>query len=250
MRRVRYSHLPYKNDIPIYWKAYIAMIISVFGLYNNDTNAWIQARVNESYSKGGGADWPTYYISLQEVHTGRRSLDAVVKTWDKVRDVHQRDWLLPLLSARALDAFVMNPPVLESEVPSEYIVNRLVEQLEFSEGDVTRMSAEIAVHINNLLVGNVKWPGRMPNSSVLAELEDMREKMAEFTIHPVLQERLNAKHQEPQMFYGGGGYFTTTSEEMMEQSSGPTDHTIISAQAQGHIASSKSWGGYKPILMT
>ena len=50
---------------------------------------------------------------------------------------------------------VGDPPVLSQGAPPDGVVDRLTEELAFIEADVGRMSAEIALHLHNLLSGDV-----------------------------------------------------------------------------------------------
>eukprot|EP01061_Rhynchopus_euleeides_P015828 TRINITY_DN26927_c0_g1_i1.p1 TRINITY_DN26927_c0_g1~~TRINITY_DN26927_c0_g1_i1.p1 ORF type:complete len:331 (+),score=119.88 TRINITY_DN26927_c0_g1_i1:103-1095(+) len=174
-------------------------------------------KLYEFQSRGGGADWPTHYINLKEIVEGRRSLNDILGLWETIRDVHQRDWLLPLLMGQALMNQIGNPPIMSLPNPSNSAIDRLAEELAFVEADVARVSAEVALHLYNLKSGDVKWPGRPPNSAVLREMDECIECMATFRVHPALAKRLEEQKREQRNFYGGTGYFQTTTGALAEK---------------------------------
>ena len=50
---------------------------------------------------------------------------------------------------------VSDPPILSLPNPSNAVVDRLSENLAFIEPDVSRVSAEVALHLYNLQCGDV-----------------------------------------------------------------------------------------------
>ncbi|KAJ9460293.1 hypothetical protein DIPPA_08745 [Diplonema papillatum] len=212
VRRERWKVLSWK-DLRTK-KALLGAFLLVLMIYGDFVRDKLLQKMRDLQQKGAGADWPTHYIALKEIHEGRRSLDQILKHWDRIRDAHQRDWLLPLLAGQVLVNFGSDPPVLRSSHPQESVLERLAEELTFVEADVSTMSAEIALHLNNLLTGEVKWPGPPPNAAVKKEIADCIDCMASFKIHPVLVERIQARKNETRTFFGGTGYFESTAGDL------------------------------------
>ena len=140
---------------PATWKSAFAVFVILSAVYNDTVVERLFRKMNHFAKMGGGADWPTHYITLKEIHEGRRSIDDIIKTWDTVRDTHQRDWLLPLLTSEVLMKFALSPETLQGKNPNEAILNKLVEDLSFVEANISTMSAEIAYHLHNLISGDV-----------------------------------------------------------------------------------------------
>eukprot|EP01063_Lacrimia_lanifica_P035512 TRINITY_DN678_c0_g3_i1.p1 TRINITY_DN678_c0_g3~~TRINITY_DN678_c0_g3_i1.p1 ORF type:complete len:319 (+),score=116.92 TRINITY_DN678_c0_g3_i1:101-1057(+) len=211
-RRHRWKILPWK-DLRLR-KALVGLGVIMLMMYGDTMKEKLYQKMADLRSRGGGADWPTHYIAMKEILEGKRGMDEILQCWEKVRDVHQRDWLLPLLAAQVLMNQVSNPPVLHTPNPSESILEALTEELAFIESDVNRMSAEIALHLHNLKTGEVRWPGRAPCEPVLLEINECIEAMANFKVHPELQKRLSKSKEKERVFYGGTGYFKSSTGEL------------------------------------
>eukprot|EP01064_Diplonema_japonicum_P026064 TRINITY_DN37483_c0_g1_i1.p1 TRINITY_DN37483_c0_g1~~TRINITY_DN37483_c0_g1_i1.p1 ORF type:complete len:317 (+),score=67.20 TRINITY_DN37483_c0_g1_i1:39-953(+) len=215
-RRERWQVLIWK-DVRLV-KSLIGLAVLTAMLYSEVARDKLFAKLREFSMKGSGTDWPTHYIELREIHEGKRNLDQIMSSWEKVRDAHQRDWLLPLLAAQALVNFVSQPAMLSNGgAPPDAVIEKLAEELSFIEADVTRMSAEVALHLHNLKSGDVKWPGRQPNKAVMEEITEAIAAMSDFKIHPVLVERLEMLKNKDRVFFGGTGYFTSSSKELQEK---------------------------------
>eukprot|EP01060_Flectonema_neradi_P030614 TRINITY_DN4492_c0_g1_i1.p1 TRINITY_DN4492_c0_g1~~TRINITY_DN4492_c0_g1_i1.p1 ORF type:complete len:316 (+),score=58.62 TRINITY_DN4492_c0_g1_i1:131-949(+) len=205
---------------PIVLKAILGIVILLTGVYNQFTTTKLFKKMNYFTMMGGGADWPTHYITLKEIHEGRRSINEVVKTWETVRETHQRDWLLPLLTSEVIMKFALNPQVFQGKNPNEAIINKLVDDLAFIESNISTMSAEIAYHLHNLLVGDVEWPGPRPNEAVILEIKNCIDGMSNFKIHPELRSRLAEAKEKKTTYFGGTGYFESTQQELQNKVAG------------------------------
>ena len=75
-RRERWTILHWR-DVRV-WKYIIGISLLTVYIYGDWAKEKFFRKVQEFQERGGGADWPTYFITMSEIKEGRRSMDEIV----------------------------------------------------------------------------------------------------------------------------------------------------------------------------